>query len=141
MTRPAAQVIETQRRRVPETWGDRNRHMNEGRYGQVFSDAADVLLDRIGAGESYIEGGYSYFTVETTIRFLHETLCGEEIQVLTRIASAEGKKLLLEHDMRRASDGTLLATSTQLLLHVDLAARKSCPPDPALTQRIAAFLS
>jgi carnitine 3-dehydrogenase len=131
--------IETLRFAVPESWADRNGHMNEGRYGQVFSDAADALLDLAGAGEAYIAEGFSFFTVEATTRFLHETRCGETVLAVTRIAEAGEKKLRLFHEMRRAGDGALLATCDQLLLHVDLARRKSCPAHARIRKRLAAL--
>jgi len=111
--------------------------MNEGKYGQVFSDAADVVLDRIGAGQSYIDAGHSYFTVEATIRFLSEIKCGEQLSMISRVSTAEGKKLRLEHELCDASGREVLATCTQLLIHVDLETRKSSVPGPAIFEQIA----
>ncbi|NCV67297.1 MAG: carnitine 3-dehydrogenase [Rhodobacteraceae bacterium] len=97
-------------------------------YGQVFSDAADGFMLAIGADQEYVAGGHSFFTVETTIKYLLETHAGEDIVVDTRVLLADGKKVKLAHDMRRASDGTALASCEQFLLHVSLETRKSCPP-------------
>ncbi len=118
----------TVRRIVPVDWTDVNGHMNEGRYGQVFSDASEELMFHVGADRDYIAAGNSYFTVETTIRYLAETLAGEEIEVETRVTLGEGKKLRLWHEMKRAADGTVLATCDQFMLHVSLETRRSCPP-------------
>ncbi len=118
----------TVRRVVPVDWTDVNGHMNEGRYGQVFSDASEELMTHVGADRAYIEAGNSYFTAETNIKYLSETLAAEEIIVETRILLGEGKKLRLWHDMKRASDGEVLATCDQFLLHVSLETRRSCPP-------------
>ena len=115
-------------RTIPIDWTDYNGHMNESRYGQLFSDAADEMMASLGADEAYIKSGYSYFTVETTIRYLAETHAGEAITVDTDIILAEGKKLKLQHVMRRASDAEQLATAEQFLLHVSLDTRRSCPP-------------
>ena len=123
-----APTMETVRRVVPVDWTDYNGHMNEGRYGQVFSDAADGFMLAIGADQEYVAGGHSFFTVETTIKYLLETHAGEDIVVDTRVLLADGKKVKLAHDMRRASDGTALASCEQFLLHVSLETRKSCPP-------------
>ena len=62
----------TVRRTIPIDWTDYNGHMNEGRYGQLFSDAADGLMRMIGADDAYVAGGFSYFTVEIKTRFLDE---------------------------------------------------------------------
>ena len=130
----------TVRRVVPVDWTDVNGHMNEGRYGQVFSDASEELMAHCGADRAYIAAGNSYFTVETQVKYIHETLAAEEITVETRVILGEGKKLRLWHEMKRGSDGTVLATCDQFLLHVSLETRKSCPPLPhveASIERIA----
>ncbi len=119
----------TVRRMVPSDWTDYNGHMNESRYGQVFSDAADAVLAHVGAGPDYVSAGRSFFTVSTKIDYLLETHAGETVQVVTRVLLGEGKKLKLGHEMRRASDGSVLATCEQFLLHVSLETRKSCDPE------------
>ena len=126
-------------RTVPIDWTDYNGHMNEGRYGQVFSDAADRVLHSIGAGAGYVENGYSYFTVETNAKFLQETHAGEEILVDTEILLAAGKKLKLRHVMKRASDEEVLNICEQFLLHVSLETRRSCDPVGVVAQNIVAL--
>jgi len=132
---PPAAPIETIRRTVPIDWTDYNGHMNESRYGQVFSDAADAVLERIGAGADYVARGFSWFTVDIHIAFLLETHAGETIVASSRVLDGGGKKLRLFHEMRRA-DGTPLATGEQLLLHVSLETRRSCPPESPVDARL-----
>jgi carnitine 3-dehydrogenase len=124
------------RRVVPVDWTDINGHMNEGRYGQLFSDASEELMTHIGADRDYIAAGHSYFTVETTIKYLAETHAGEEIYVSTRVLVGQGKKLKLWHQMHLASDDTLLATCDQFLLHVSLETRRSCSPMPEVAEKL-----
>ncbi|MGP6086221.1 carnitine 3-dehydrogenase [Antarctobacter jejuensis] len=118
----------TVRRVVPVDWTDVNGHMNEGRYGQVFSDASEELMSHVGADRAYIEAGNSYFTAETNIKYLSETHAGEEIIVETTVTLGEGKKLRLWHEMKRAENSEVLASCDQFLLHVSLETRRSCPP-------------
>ena len=113
---------------IPVDWTDYNGHMNEGRYGQVFSDAADGFLSSVGVDSEYIDSGNSYFTVENHIKYLNETLAGEYIYVDTSVLLVDGKKLKLFHTMRRKTDKIELATCEQFLLHVDLNTRKSSEP-------------
>lgn len=122
------QAIETVARVVPIDWTDYNGHMNESRYGQVFSDAADFVLALIGVDDAYLARGYSWFTVDIHIRFLMETHAGDDIVTTSRVLEGGGKKLRLFHTMKRR-DGTELATGEQLLLHVSLETRRSCPPE------------
>jgi len=126
----------TIRRTVPVDWTDYNGHMNESRYGQMFSDAADAVMVAVGADPDYIASGLSYFTVETSVKYVLETHAGEDVRVETRILLGEGKKLKLLHDMRRATDGELLATCDQFLLHVSLETRKTCEPRADVANRL-----
>jgi len=134
-----AAPLVTVERTVPVDWSDYNGHMNESRYGQVFSDASDGVMKRIGADAAYIAAGQSFFTVEIGIRFLEETLVGDSIRVTTQVLQASGKKLELFHRMCRADDGRLLATGRQFLLHVDLKTRRSSVPEGIVAERMAAL--
>ena len=100
LARPS-QKMQTIQRNVPVDWTDYNGHMNESRYGQVFSDAADAVLTSLGMDEAYVSAGHSYFTVETNIKYLEETYASEDIVVNTELLLAEGKKLKLAHQMKR----------------------------------------
>src|SRR6056297_2329753 len=98
----------SQSRVIPVDWTDNNGHMNEGRYGQLFSDASETVMAAVGADDDYIAGGLSYFTVENTIKFIEETHAGERIEVHSRVTLGDGKKLRCFHEMKRAGDGALL---------------------------------
>ncbi len=91
---------------IPIDWTDYNGHMNESRYGQVYSDAADEIMKLVGADADYIAGGLSYFTVDIRIRFLVEALAGDAIYVESRVLEGKGKKLRIYSEMFR-EDGTL----------------------------------
>jgi carnitine 3-dehydrogenase len=126
----------TVRRVVPVDWTDVNGHMNEGRYGQLFSDASEELMTHVGADRDYIAAGNSYFTAETSVKYLNETHAGEDIYVTTRVTLGDGKKLRLWHEMCRASDDAVLANCDQFLLHVSLETRRSCPPLPHVAEAV-----
>ena len=130
-----AEPVITLNRSVPIDWTDYNGHMNESRYGQVFSDAADVVMAMIGADADYIKGGNSYFTVDIHIRFLQETRAGQKFSVASRVLLGEGKKLRLYHEML-AEDGSVIATGEQLLIHVSLQTRRACDPLPEILTKL-----
>ena len=130
--------VRTLRRVIPIDWTDYNGHMNESRYGQVYSDAADEIMKLVGADAEYIAGGLSYFTVDIRIRFLAEALVGETIHVHSQVLEGKGKKLRLFNEMFR-EDGTLLSTGEQLLIHVNLETRRACEPANEVQQKVAAL--
>ena len=129
-------LLKTVDRVIPVDWTDYNKHMNESRYGQVFSDAADAVLKFVGADEEYVKDGNSFFTVDNHIKYIAECVAGDEIYVLTKVLLSEGKKLKLQHHMFN-SDDELVCTDEQFLLHVDLNTRKSSLPSEHVAAKLA----
>ena len=117
--------------RVVAEWIDYNGHMTEHRYVQVFGDATDAVLARMGCDAEYLAGGHSYFTVESHVRHLDEAAEGDALVVYTRVLRAEGKRLHLFHTLCAEQDGRDLATSEQLLLHVNTREGRACAAPPA----------
>ena len=136
--RPAreADPLVTQARVIPVDWTDMNGHMNEGRYGQIFSDAAEEVMALVGADADHVAAGMSYFTVETTIKYLAETHAGEPVEVHSRVTEGAGKKLRCVHEMKHAADGAVLASCDQLMIHVNLQTRRSCDPPEHVRERV-----
>jgi carnitine 3-dehydrogenase len=128
--------IRTVERRVPPDWTDYNNHMNEARYGQLFSDASDAFMRLIGADADYVAGGMSYFTAEGHIRFLDEVRALEPVYVETQVLGGAGRKMHLFHALHHG-DGRLLATGEYMLIHVNLATRSACEPAPAVAAKLA----
>ena len=136
--KPAGAPLVTIERVIPTDWTDYNGHMNESRYGQLYSDAADAVMLHIGADADYIASGLSYFTVDIHIRFLAETHAGDAIKVISQVLVGEGKKLKLHHSLL-AEDGRVLSTGEQMLLHVSLETRKTCLPSDDVAGKLAAL--
>ncbi|MEM9146789.1 MAG: carnitine 3-dehydrogenase [Pseudomonadota bacterium] len=134
-----SQPFETAARVVPGDWCDYNGHMNESRYGQMFSDAADGTMRLIGADEAYIGRGLSYFTVEIHIQFLDEARLGDAVRTTTQVLEGAGKKMRLFHALWH-SDGRLLATGEQMLIHVSLETRRACEPEADVARRLSAIV-
>ena len=129
----------TIQRVIPNDWTDYNGHMNDSRYAEVFSMAADEMMIRLGADKHYVASGYSYFTVDLQVTYVQECHSGDAIKVRSRIVLADGKKLKLEHEMLSADASEIvLATCEQFLLHVSLTSRQSCDPVAPLSDQLFA---
>ncbi|NIZ11535.1 carnitine 3-dehydrogenase [Pseudooceanicola sp. HF7] len=125
-------------RQVPPSWTDYNGHMNETFYLEAGSKATDGFMELIGADSAYIAGGLSYFTVESHVCYLDEVHEGDRLSATSQLLSGKGKKMHLFHRLYRG-DGTLAATVETLLLHMDLKARRSCPPEGEVARKLADF--
>jgi len=122
---------------VAPDWTDYNKHMNEGRYLHVFSQASDGLLQLIGVNEAYTKRGLSYYTVETHIVHRKEVAALEPIHVETQLLSHDDKRLHVFMTMKHARTGDVLATAEQMLLHVDQTTKKACPAEAPLLAKLA----
>lgn len=88
----------THHAKVLPQWIDYNGHMTESRYLEVFGEASDALLERIGMTKEYVqEKKRSYYTVETHIMNKKEVTVGEDLRVSTQILKVDGKRLHLFH--------------------------------------------
>ena len=118
--------------RILPEWVDYNGHAHESRYLQLFGDATDALLRRLGVD---VQTG-SYFTVETHLSHLHEAIAGERVHVTTQLLDHDAKRMHLFHELLRDADGLVLASAEQMLLHVDARSRAVRPADAAVLARV-----
>lgn len=115
------------RARVPADSIDYNGHVHESRYLQLFGDATDALLGRVGVDAAYLTDGGSYFTVETHLSHLRELAAGDAVEVRTQVLDSDEKRLHLFHVLLRRGEQEPAATAEQMLLHVDAASGRSGP--------------
>lgn len=115
-------------------WIDYNGHMNVAYYLLAFDHATDAVLDRFGIGKSYAQAeNRSVFVVDAHLTYSREVTEGAPLRFVSRLLGADAKRLHLFHEMRHDAEGWLVATAEFMLLHVDLAERRSCafPPEVA----------
>ncbi len=118
---------------VAPEWVDYNDHMTEAAYLTAAGWASDALFRYIGDDEAYRTAGHSFYTVETHIHYLLEASVNEPITVTTQVLGVDAKRLHFVHLMYHGDTNALLSTVEQMLVHVDMAAGRSCPilPGPA----------
>ncbi|MFL5952871.1 MAG: carnitine 3-dehydrogenase [Gaiellaceae bacterium] len=121
--------------RVLPDWVDYNGHATESSYLLMTSHATDALLGAIGIDAAYLRAGGSYYTVETHIRHLGEAKAGDRLEVTTQVLGADEKRIHIFVRIAR-DDETLLATTEQMLLHVDTTAGRAAPAAPHILARV-----
>jgi carnitine 3-dehydrogenase len=122
--------------RVQPSWIDYNGHAHESAYLRLTGDATDALLRLVGVDAAYLRDGGSYFTVETHVCHLHEMKAGELVHVTTQVLGADEKRLHVFHRVLLSSEGELVATVEQMLLHVDTAAGRAAPARADVLARV-----
>lgn len=123
--------------RVRPDWIDYNGHMNLAYYVLVFDHATDALLDRVGLGAAYREAtGGSVFVAEAHVIYRSEVLAGEDLRVASRVVDVDEKRLRLFHEMTAGDDRRPAAGIELMILHVDLASRRTRPFPAAPLERL-----
>lgn len=135
------QPLELYTCKVSPTWIDYNGHMTEASYLTAFGEASDQLFRYIGIDENYRnEGkGHSFYTVESHINFYKEVGSGEPLRFTTQVIGLDEKRLHFFHNMYHADQGDLIATTEQMLLHVDMQASAAAPILPNVYKALRAI--
>src|SRR6195952_1548156 len=113
---------------IEPQWIDYNGHLNMAYYNVMFDRAIDELWLKLGIGPGYrTAGNGSTFTAECHVRYLREIHLGHPVQVSILLLAADEKRLHTFEELRHAGEGWLSATSENMTIHIDMAARKTAP--------------
>jgi acyl-CoA thioester hydrolase len=122
---------------IDPQWIDYNGHLNMAYYNVMFDRAIDELWLKLGIGPGYRnERNGSTFTAECHVRYLREIHLGDPVQVSVLLVNADEKRLHTFEELRHATEGWLSATSENMTIHIDMAARKTAPFPPDISARI-----
>src|SRR3954453_2435411 len=78
----------------------------------------------------------STFPAECHVRYLREVHLGDPVQVNVFLIAADEKRLHTFEELHHATEGWLSATSENMTIHIDMAARKTAPFPPDTRARV-----
>lgn len=133
--------LELYRTTVNPDWVDYNRHMTEAAYLTAFGWATDALFRYIGDDEAYRAAGHSFYTVETHINYEREVAVNEPLRFTTQVLDVDTKRLHFFHEMFHGDSGVRLATTEQMLVHVEMNEGRSAPILPDVAEALAAVVA
>jgi acyl-CoA thioester hydrolase len=117
-------------------------HMNVMWYVGKFDEATWCLFHSMGISPAYLrENGRGMAAVDQHIQYQRELRAGDVVTVRSEVLELHDRKIRFRHEMRYDQTGEVAATTTLLALHMDTAARKSCPFPPELIERARALVS
>ncbi len=123
--------------RVRAEWLDYNDHMNVAYYVVVFDHASEAFVEYVGMGEAYTRATRgSWVVLEAHNTFSRELRRDDPLRVETQVLAHDDKRVHLFHTLRHAGEGHPAATSEQMVMHVDLEARRASPFPPAVRERL-----
>ncbi|GHE01129.1 thioesterase [Streptomyces alanosinicus] len=113
-------------------------HLNQAVYINYAEHARWTLLKAAGLTQAELIGqGVGPVTLETTIRYRHELLAGDEADVTCGFEWGEGKTFRIVQEVRRA-DGTVAAEIVAVCGLLDLKQRKLVPDPGKAFRELAA---
>jgi acyl-CoA thioester hydrolase len=128
--------------RVEPEWIDYNGHLNMAYYNVLFDRAVDEAYELMGCGIAYLKDTrHSTFTAEAHIRYLRELHAGAPVRVTLQLIDFDAKRMHYFEELFHAEEGWLSATSENLVLHVDITAKKVAPFPDFIAARLAKMKS
>ena len=126
--------------KVEDQWTDYNGHLNMAYYNVIFDRCGDEAFALMGLGPDYVKSHIcSFFTLEAHVTYLRELHAGDEVRVTVQFLDHDGKRVHYVQQMFHAGDGYLACVSENIVMHVDLTAKKASLFPPDVLARIAAM--
>ena len=118
---------------VEPQWIDYNGHLNMAYYNVLFDRAVDEAYELIGVGLDYLkQHRHSTFTAEVHVRYVRELKQDDPVRVTFQLLGYDAKRIHYFEQLTHADEGWLSATSENMTLHVDIAAKKVAPFPPEI---------
>jgi acyl-CoA thioester hydrolase len=124
--------------RVEPAWIDYNGHLNMAYYNVLFDRAVDEVHELLGCGPTYLQQSrHSTFTAEAHVRYLRELRAGDPVRVTFQLLDFDAKRMHYFEQLFHAEEGWLSATSENMVLHVDVEAKKTAAFPDDIAVRLA----
>src|SRR6478609_5916225 len=124
--------------RVEKRWIDYNGHLNMAYYNVLFDRAVDEAYELVGIGYEYLKTqNHSTFTAEAHVRYLREIHEDDPVRVTFQLIEFDAKRIYYFEQLFHAEEGWLSATSENMTLHVDMAAKKVAPFPDSIMRALA----
>jgi acyl-CoA thioester hydrolase len=118
--------------KVEDQWIDYNGHFNMAYYNVIFDRCGDEAFALLGLGPTYVaKTNSSFFTLEAHVTYLRELHAGDRVRVSVQFLDYDSKRVHYVQEMFHAEEGWLSCVTENMVMHVDMAAKKSVafPPD------------
>ena len=126
--------------RVEDQWIDYNGHFNMAYYHVIFDRCGDEAFALAGLGPEYVaRTNCSFFTLEAHITYLRELHAGDAVRVTVQFLDHDAKRVHYVQEMFHAGEGWLSCVTENMVMHVDMAAKRSSAFPPEILEKIKAM--
>jgi acyl-CoA thioester hydrolase len=106
-------------------------------YNVIFDRCGDEAFALVGLGPDYVKAtGCSFFTLEAHVTYLRELHAGDAVRVTVQFLDYDSKRVHYVQEMFHESEGWLACVTENIVMHVDMAAKRSAPFPPEVMSRI-----
>lgn len=127
---------------VEPAWIDYNGHLNMAYYNVLFDRAVDEVYELVGIGLDYLKRhNHSTFTAEVHLRYVRELQENDPVRVTFQLLDYDSKRIHYFEQLFHATEGWVSATSENMTLHVDMAAKKVAPFPDTIMRSLARMKS
>ncbi len=121
-------MLETYRGVVRPAQLDHMDHMNVQYYTAKFDEASWHWFSALGLTSEYFNTeNCGMAAVLQVTNYKAEAIAGDLLTCQTEMLEVKNKVIRFMHHMQNSETGVLIATSELTAVHLDRAARKSCP--------------
>ncbi len=126
--------------KVEDQWIDYNGHFNMAYYNVIFDRCGDEAFALVGLGPAYVKAANcSFFTLEAHVTYVRELHAGDRVRVTARFLDYDAKRVHYVQEMFHADEGWLACVTENIVMHVDMTAKKSAPFPPDVLDKVKAM--
>ncbi|MFN0193107.1 MAG: thioesterase family protein [Aestuariivirga sp.] len=126
--------------KVEDQWIDYNGHFNMAYYNVLFDRCGDEAFALLGLGPDYVKtANSSFFTLEAHVTYVRELHAGDAVRITLQVLDCDAKRVHYVQEMFHATEGWLACVTENIVMHVDLAAKRSSPFPADVHARIEAM--
>lgn len=125
---------------VEDRWIDYNGHFNMAYYNVIFDRCGDEAFALMGLGPDYVKArNASFFTLEAHVTYVRELHAQDSVRVTVQLLDFDAKRVHYVQEMFHAGEGWLACVTENIVMHIDMTAKKSAPFPPEVVERIHAM--
>ncbi|CAN5145196.1 thioesterase family protein [soil metagenome] len=125
---------------VEDRWLDYNGHLNMAYYNVIFDRCGDEAFALLGLGPDYVKThNASFFTLEAHVTYIRELHAGDPVKVTLQLLDFDSKRAHYVQQMFHSAEGWLACVTENIIMHIDMKAKKSAPFPALVLERLAAM--
>ena len=124
---------------VEDQWIDYNGHFNMAYYNVIFDRCGDEAFALMGLGPNYVKARNASFFLEAHVTYIRELHERDRVRVTVQLLDFDAKRVHYVQEMFHADAGWLACVTENIVMHIDMTAKKSAPFPPDMLERIMAM--